>query len=157
MTRVDVSPARGRAGREAGFTLLEVVVVLAILAAVAGVVIPTLRAAADDGARDARRLRAVLETARDAAATRGVPVAVHIDAHRRTVAVVSEGSGIIADTLQVQALPPGARFLDAGEGRAVVRFDALGRSSGNVLVWTDGRERYAIHIDPWTGGLAVRR
>jgi type II secretion system protein H len=78
-----------QAGAAAGFTLLELLVVLAILALAAAIALPTLTSPSD-GVRlrsAAGEIAAALRAARAAAIARNGEVAVMIDADRRSLEV----------------------------------------------------------------------
>jgi prepilin-type N-terminal cleavage/methylation domain-containing protein len=101
---------RGR-GR-AGFTLVEVVVVLLILALGAAIAVPALLAPREDADIDAatRRIELLFQLARDSAVRGGVPIAVTIDSATGGVwlAPVHEtDDGMYATTSPANLRPPG--------------------------------------------------
>ena len=70
------SPRSPAAGAEAGFTLLEILVTLLVMALLTGLAALALPGGEDQGARtEAQRLAALLDTAREQAAALSMPVA----------------------------------------------------------------------------------
>ncbi|HEX7049243.1 MAG TPA: GspH/FimT family pseudopilin [Longimicrobiales bacterium] len=148
-----------RARRPAGFTLAELVVVLLLLGVMAAVVVPALRAPAPDSAPEAaRRIAAVLESARNAAVDRGVAVAVRFTA--------ATGEYVVATAPWLDRAPEtlgtGRLVLSPGAtlhvvGRATTVFDPLRRARGGSIIVRNGEERYEVSVDHWTGDARIRR
>ncbi len=136
-----------------GFTLVEVVVVVAILAISAAVVAPALVSAArtDPLARTAGELTGLLTSARIAAVERGTPVTVAVTLatgryvvtiERRDSSTVLAEGGLVLDDVRLAA---------GGRPAVRVRFDPLGPAepdSVSVLGTTGHR---VVRVDPWTG------
>jgi type II secretion system protein H len=137
-----------------GFTLLEVVVVLAIFALAAGIVLPRL---GDLGARRledaARRLADAATLARERAILGGAPTVLVLDLDR--------GRWRAEDTASVP-LPSGVRFRDvvtpdgvrAWRGALDLAFDATGDASARVDL-ADANGRVASVVLPAGGGRAT--
>jgi len=137
---------------DAGFTLLELSVVLAIVALAATILMPTLR---DAGAlrvdAAARRLAETLGVVRDGAILGGSPASVVLDLDRGRWTAGAEESA---------TLPPGVHF------RAVARSDAPAVFAGVVTLdldpagdaramrieLADDRARSAAVVVPAAGG-----
>lgn len=135
--------------REAGFTLLELLVVLAILALLAGLLpvaasgLPGLRFRAD-----ARAMAAALRTAQARAMVTGLPVDVAFDPAARLWQVGAAAPqpwprGIEALELRVAGLPDApARLLflpDGSATAAVLRLAGGGRRAVLRIAWLGGR------------------
>jgi prepilin-type N-terminal cleavage/methylation domain-containing protein len=131
--------------RHAGYTLLEVVVVLVILAIAGAVAAPafaTWRPARDvDDATS--RLVAALSLARERAVAGGRGVELVVDATNARVWLRPR------DTSFALALPDGCR-LD-GALRSIVHFSADGPALGSMPDLTCGADRVRLTIDPLTG------
>lgn len=137
-----------------GFTLIELVVTLFVLALAAGVVAPsvvngvgTLRARTE-----AAGIATFLRTAREQAATRNRTYEVRLGAAEgvvelRTGDTVS-ASRRLAPGLRVTADPPAAR---------TITFQPQGLSSGTRLRVEMAGRSYLITVDPLTGRVATRR
>jgi len=148
---------RRAGGREGGFTLLELVVVIALLALAAAVVIPALSGTrsgiASRGA--AYVLAADLRDVRAAARAANVARALTVDVSRRRY----WAEGVVAS----RSLPPGVaidvtvpRSERVGRGAARVRFFPDGSASGARFVVRDGRWRAAISVDWLKGDVRLK-
>ena len=98
--------------RRAGFTLIELVLVLAILAMMAAFIAPALAKSSRQRAMDqeALRLLAIVDFARNEAVSQGVAMAVYIDTTTQTFGMepASESSGL--DVHKEFKLHPDLRF-----------------------------------------------
>ncbi len=79
-----MSPRNNNVKHGPAFTLIELVVVMAVLATVLAIVVPSLSRSCKQRHRrqEADRLLAVIEYARDEAVSQGVPMVVWIDAEQ---------------------------------------------------------------------------
>jgi len=134
-----------------GFTLVEVVVVIAILGITAAAVVPALARATteDDLTRGARALGDVLDAARSRALerTRSVSVTLVPETGRYWVSAGAEplDSGILG-------LDPGVR-LQSPAPRPSFRFDPLGTADGDSVLLVGPSGARALSLDRWTGAL----
>jgi len=138
-----------------GFTLVEVVVVLAILGITAAAVVPALgRIAPDDElTRTARRLDALLTSAQRTALERAVPVEVafvpELDRYwiRLGDSVMLDSGAISGET---------AVRLWSTAARPRVRFGPHGIVDADSLALLGPSGAAAVTIDRWTGALHVQ-
>lgn len=136
------------AGRREGFTLVELMATVAVLAVVLGLALPSFRVLGERMAAQAtlHALTVALASARMAAVQRGRPVSVcpsSDGASCRTDLVWDEGWLVYADPrrlpqpadaadiLWVERRAPGAIAVQATVGRHRVRYQPSGMSGGN--------------------------
>ena len=138
-----------------GFTLVEVVVVLAMLAITAAVVVPAFRPPAERSAgAAARALREVYANARSQAARRGVAVVVEVRTATGEWRLATDPEdGAPPRTLEAGTLPlPAEGRLSGGRGgRARAAFTPLGRARADRVTITEGGVRHEVSVDGWTG------
>ena len=139
--------------RPAGFSLIELAVVLAILAVATAVVAPGVARTAD-GVRARAEVGAVagfLRSARELAVSRGEPVEVRVDDGGQALVMARAGSDPA-----VHATRPLALLHVAGAPR--VAFFPHGASSGARLeVAAPGARAYLIAVDALTGRVVTSR
>ena len=145
---------RGQVGVK-GFTLLELIVTLFVIALAVGIVVPVVGRSTDTlrGRSDVARFSAMLRHARDQAITtrRGHAVVVDPNARRATIVAAPDEvrqTRVLSANLGVEAMPPEA---------LTVRFEPNGMSSGGNFRLTSGRTRYRVTVDPLTGRVRVER
>jgi general secretion pathway protein H len=137
-----------------GFTLLELMIVLAIAVLGAAIVVPRL--ASSSGAEidaAARTIEAGFRQARGDAVATGAPVVVTLDLQRKRL-----GRGAVSrplpDSLDYRVYT--ARSEVASQTRAGVRFFPDGSSTGGRITATDGRSARHVDVDWLTGRVRVR-
>jgi general secretion pathway protein H len=149
------SPDNG-ARAEQGFTLLEVVCVLAILAILAGLVFPLLPHTTSRARLESYAVAtaALLKSDRNAALRRQIEIETEINAEKRLVRSGATGrSLLIPDDVSFEALLSARcnRTL-AGSG---VTFFPSGMSCGGVVALSRSANSYEIRINWLTGGIEV--
>ncbi len=148
-----------RTQRVAGFTLVEMLVVLMIVGAGAMVVVPAFRRPDERGASpSADALAAAVGRARLAAVTRAVPVTVEVDLAEGRWTTVARPADGAADTVDAGALPvsPNTRLVGGDGAFAAVMFDVLGRARADRITVSDGGGAQEVDVDAWTGAARVR-
>lgn len=153
-----VRDRQGPTGREQGYSLLELVVVLALLALVMGLVAPGMYGAwhRERERASMRELMTTLRTARSLAATRHQRVRVFLD--------LSTGRYRLEGTPRVVELSRRFRLGDAHlvwqdrEARqGYIAFYGDGSSSGGHLTVTDGGgNRQVIDVEIITGKVSIK-
>ena len=141
-----------------GFSLLELVLVLAILAIAAAVVAPGVGRTAD-GVRaraEVGRVAAFLRSAREHAVTRGQAMEVRLDDETRTLLMrqaKSAGEGAVQATRAVSSLlritvdpPPSVTFLPHGMS-----------TGARFAIATSRARAYVISVDALTGRVSTER
>jgi prepilin-type N-terminal cleavage/methylation domain-containing protein len=162
MTLADQGTGRGDLASRLGFTLVEVLVVLLIVAITAAVAVPNLARATGGGAGAdavARDLVEAYHAARDAAASRGAPATVTLELRSGSYWITIARSAAAKDTLRHGALPltPSTRLSGGHDGWAETTFDPLGRSRNEPVMVAEGEDRYEVTVDAWTAAVDVRR
>ena len=149
---------RGKAvGRADGFTLLELIVTLAIVAVVVGLTIPTIGRSTETVRvrAEVAGFSALLRHARERAIVTQTPQAVVVDVIGHRISVRAGGpEGELRETrvlparVTVEATPPPA---------LTVRFEPHGGSSGGDFRLASGAIAYRVTVDALTGRVRSRR
>ncbi|HMH53167.1 MAG TPA: GspH/FimT family pseudopilin [Candidatus Acidoferrum sp.] len=139
----------------AGFTLLELIVALFVIALSVGIVAPIVGRSADTlrGRADVARFSAMLRHARDQAITTRKVHAFVVDpgGHRATIVAAPN------EVRQTRTLSANLR-IDANPPEALrVSFEPNGVSSGGDFRLTTGQMRYRVSIDQLTGRVRIER
>ena len=139
----------------AGFTLLELIVALFVIALAVGLVAPIVGRSADTlrGRADVARFSAMLRHAHDQAITtrRGHAVVIDPAGHRATIVAAPDEvrqTRVLSADLRVDATPPDALS---------VRFEPSGVSSGGDFRLTTAGMRFRVSVDQITGRVRVER
>lgn len=145
-----------RLSKDAGFTLVEVVAVLVIMALLAGLVTPMLRPGSTPAIVDvwALRIASLLKADRYAAIRKGAPVVTLLSAANRTVAS-GGGHGVLqlpADVGFDAILADHCAGVDARRG---VVFFPSGMSCGGAIALASGGHNVEVRINWLTGGVEI--
>jgi general secretion pathway protein H len=156
--RPPISTAGGasRSTGESGFTLIEVVCVLAIVALMAAILLPEIPRGTSRARIEAYALEiaTVLNTDHNAAIRRGRAIVTEIDAPSRLVS-----SGATQRTVRV---PSDVRFDAALAKRcnqrdvgSTIIFFASGMSCGGIIALTRLGVGYQVRVNWFTGGVEI--
>lgn len=141
-------------GRSRGFTLLELILTLFVLALAAGLAAPAIgRTAETVRARaDVAAFTAFLRHAHEQAITTRQRLSVVVDPDRHRLTIASDGAvrqtRNLAARVSIEATPPPA---------LTVGFEPSGTSSGGEFRVRSGPTRYRVTIDPVTGRVRAHR
>src|SRR5262245_40770760 len=147
--------SEGRNGED-GFTLLEVVCVLAIVAMLVAVLMPALSGSTSRPRLEAYALAiaTVLKADRTAAIRRHTPVATGINAPARVIRSGATGRGVrIARDVVVDAILPDR--CNRRLGSSAISFLPSGMSCGGVIRLSRPGVGYEIRVNWLTGGTEV--
>lgn len=142
-------------GKAAGFTLLEIIIVLVVLGLVGALVIQRgpLRSQTLDVRAASARVVQVLRGARGAAIAAGQPVVVAVDMQRQR---------LVAEGRPSYSFPPGFSVfvlagvpLRPGGPPGGIRFMPDGSSSGGRLALGEGARRVVVGVDWLTGRVTL--
>lgn len=144
-----------RRGPDRGFTLVELVITLLVLAVALAVVAPAVGRSTDTlrTRAEAARLAAMLRHAREQAITSGRPHALVVDPDRHRLTIVAGTDEVresrdLSPDLVIEATPPPA---------LTVRFEPHGVSSGGHFRLQRGAVRYRVTVDALTGRVRTAR
>ena len=139
--------------RRAGFTLIEVVAVMLIIALVSSLAV-TMMPGTGRGGLKALTLEtaALLRRERLGAVLTGRDRQVSLDGERRVL--VGDGGNVLAIPRDVVLDVLGIDALWSGR-QAVVRFTPDGASTGAVLKLSRENAEYEIRVNWYTGGVAI--
>jgi general secretion pathway protein H len=152
------SPAGRGVGRrgESGFTLIEIVCVLAIFAMLAAIVVPVLPHSTSRTRLESFAIAtaSLLKADHDAAIRRGSQIVTQVDAASRFIR-----SGA---TDRVVHIPNDVKFdalltarCDKYPGRSTIRFFSSGMSCGGVIALTRSGFGYEIRVNWLTGEVDI--
>ena len=154
-TRPVLQALRNRnAGQAAGFTLIEVIAVMLIIALVASLAVTVMPGTGRAGLKAlAHQTSSLLRRERLGAILTGHDREVSLDGERRILVgasgdVVALPRDVVIDILGVDALWSGRQ--------AVVRFYPDGASTGAVLKLSREKAEYEIRVNWYTGSVAIR-
>jgi general secretion pathway protein H len=141
---------------QAGFTLLELMVVLALMTLMMGLVLPTLVRSWEREKNRAtlRELTATLRTARSEAITRGFKVRLFLNLKSGRYRL--EGSAREGTLTGVRLTDARLVWQDPEKSQGYIAFFGDGSSSGGklMLVEPSGR-RYLLEVEPITGKVSL--
>lgn len=143
-----------RARRADGLTLIELVVVLAVLATVTAFAVPSIRRGSEglQLRASAGRVASLLREARQQAVTRRRPTRVTFGANHRSVALAWDGSD---EPLRRVELPDRFR-LEARSGGEALTFSPRGLvRDASWVVEAPGGRRLVVEVHGVTGRVAV--
>lgn len=145
-----------RAGPEDGFTLLEMVCVLAIVGLVAAVLLPNIPRQTSRSRLEAYAIEAatLLKADRNAAIRRRLEVTTQVDAGSRSVRSGASGETVrVPEDVRFEALLP--QNCNNRPVVATISFFASGMSCGGVIALTHVDTGYEIRINWLTGRIEV--
>ena len=139
--------------REAGFTLIEVIAVMLIIALVASLAVTMMPGTGRAGLKALTlQTASLLRRERLGAILTGRDREVSLDGERRVL--VGDGGDIVALPRDIVLDILGADAVWSGR-QAVVRFYPDGASTGAVLKLSREKAEYEIRINWYTGGVAI--
>lgn len=140
-------------GRSRGFTLLEVMVVLTILALTLTLVVPALSRGMSPSLSDvARELSIGIRQARTAALSAQQTAVFRVDPERHVYIEHSGESRNIPEDIAIRAQVASSEVLAK---KAAFRFFADGSSTGGTLLLTQGDQTLAVEVDWLTGKVSI--
>ena len=152
------SPTRSGADRrgESGFTLLEIVCVIAIFAMLAAIVVPALPRGTSRARLESYAIAtaALLKADHDAAIRRGTQIVTQVDAASRLIRSGATDRVItIPSDVDFNALL--AARCDRYPARSTIHFFSSGMSCGGVITLTRSGFGYEIRVNWLTGGVEI--
>jgi general secretion pathway protein H len=146
----------GRGDPEAGFTLLEMVCVLAIVGLLAAVLLPTIPRQTSRPRLEGYAIEtaALLKGDRNAAIRRGLEVTTEVNTQARSVRSGASGQTIrFPDDVRFETLLP--RNCDNRPTFATISFFASGMSCGGVITLTHLDAGYEVRVNWLTGRIEI--
>ena len=142
-----------RGFRTAGFTLIEVVVVLVLLGVVAGVTVPAFRNTALGGPRAevTGEVLRLLEGARSTALDRATVIRLTLDPRTGSYRIEADSAGYRVSIREGRLSLPAGVTLEGGADWLAARYTPTGTAVTDTIaiVGTGGTTR--ISVDRWTG------
>jgi general secretion pathway protein H len=142
--------------REDGFTLLEVVCVVAIISIIAAIIVPSIPRGTSRARVEAYALEtaSVLKTDRNAAVRRRIEVATQIDANSKSIRSGATGRVVqVPDDVLFDATL--AARCDGRTAGNTISFFATGMSCGGTIALTRQGVGYQIRVNWLTGGVEI--
>ncbi len=145
---------RGVARQARGFTLLEMIVVLAILGFALGLILThgPVRSAAVETRAAASAIAGNLRLARTRAMAEARPVSVAIDPATHRIQVEGQKPAALPVAVGFNYVNPAGKPV---AGETVLRFAPDGSASGGAIELVDGNRRAEIGIDWLTGRVRI--
>lgn len=144
----------GRPGDADGFTLLELLVVLAVVALVAALAVPSFRTGSDGRVRlEAHDVAAALRLARNRALVENQPVRFSLDTRDRAYTVDGARQGVLAEGIDIRMVA--AETERGSPSMAAIRFFPDGSATGGSITLANGRVRHKITVDWLTGRVLL--
>jgi general secretion pathway protein H len=150
------SAARAEANTQAGFALIEILCVLAIIGLLAAIILPSVPRATTRARLEsyAVQMAALLKADRNAALRRRVQVVTQVDAPTRSIRSGSTGQVIrLPDDVQVEAILA-SRCADRSVGRSIDFFPS-GMSCGGTIALLRPGMGYEVRVNWLTGGVDI--
>ncbi|MGQ4274798.1 pilus assembly FimT family protein [Terrihabitans sp. B22-R8] len=141
---------------EAGFTLLEMVCVLAIVALLASLVLPAMPLGTSRQRLQAYALEtaSLLKADRSAAIRRRVPLATRVDVGGRVVRSAASGRTVrLPKDVRLRAVLP--RQCAEQPAASGINFFPSGMSCGGTLMLAKGGAGYEVRVNWLTGGVDI--
>jgi general secretion pathway protein H len=141
---------------EHGFTLLEMVCVLALIALMAAVLLPLMPRHTSRSRLQAYVLQtaALLKEDRNAAIRRGTGIATLVDTRSRLIRSGANADVVrIPDDVDFEALLP--RTCNQHEALSTIRFFASGMSCGGAMTLTRADAGYEVRVNWLTGRIDI--
>jgi general secretion pathway protein H len=152
--RTKISPT-GEADSAAGFTLLELLIVLLLLAVLAGFAGQRMMSSMERPALQTAtgELAAVLRRARSEAIVHNAPVAVRVDVDAPSFGIPGERVYAVSDRLKLTLFAAVSDELPSNIGE--IRFFPDGSSTGGEITLAGGNAQRYVQVDWLTGRVAV--
>ncbi|MGC2776747.1 MAG: prepilin-type N-terminal cleavage/methylation domain-containing protein [Bradyrhizobium sp.] len=145
-----------RDGNEAGFTLIEVVCALAIVALMTAVLLPAVPRQTSRPSLEAYAIEvaSVLKADRNAAIRRGGEVVTRVDTQARSIRSGTNGQAVrFPDDVRFETRLP--RNCDNRPAVETISFFGSGMSCGGVITLTHLDAGYQIHVNWLTGRIEI--
>lgn len=138
-----------------GFTLFELLIVLAILGIVVALAVPSMHHVLPglELKSSAQTVAAALREARGLAIGSNAEVTFVVDLDDRALRVGDEPPVRLASGMGISLLTATREIIDAGRGQ--IRFYPDGTSTGGRLTLTQDNRRYHVVVDWLTGRVAL--
>lgn len=133
-----------------GYTLVEMMVVVVILAVMAGAAVPALGVWLDRKPHGVDAVAGLMRDVRARALADGRPVLLNIDPRTSRWLLEEGASDSLEGTLQLR----GAELSADGE-RIVIRFSPTGGAEGGAVVVREHGRVATVRADRWTGEVTI--
>jgi general secretion pathway protein H len=143
----------------AGYTLMELVVVLALLAVASALVAPAVGRTADDlmARAEVSSIAAFLRGAREQAVTSGQPLEVSVDRDAHSL-VLRRAARDGHEAAAIRRAFSARLRVDSGATPSAIVFQPQGMSTGaRVMVEMTGQRRYVVAVDALTSRVTTQR